>query len=115
MTQAKDSRQPVVEKLLSSSQPLVEKCQADVGSIEKDANELKERWDAIEGVLKEVDTKFPKMKEAVAEHEESIKPLEKCLEEAKEVLENVVPFGLDTERGEEQLNKIKVCSSAANI
>lgn len=100
--------QPVIEQLVSSSKPLVEHCQADVGSIENDVSDVQERWDAICSVLHEVQDKIPKMKEAVPVYEEKVKPLEQCLVEANDVLDEVEPFGLDTNKGNEQLNKVKV-------
>ena len=87
---------------------MLEHCQADVGSIENEVGDIQERWDAVCSVLHDVHEKIPQMKEAVPEYEEKVKPLEQCLEEANNVLAEVEPFGLDTIKGDEQLNKLKV-------
>ena len=87
---------------------MLEHCQADVGSIENEVGDIQERWDAVCSVLHDVHEKIPQMKEAVPEYEEKVKPLEQCLEEANNVLAEVEPFGLDTTKGDEQLNKLKV-------
>ena len=93
---------------MSSSKPLVENCQADVGTIENDVNDLKQRWDNICGVLQEAQEKFPKMKEAVEMYEESARPLVKCIEQGENVVINTKPFGMDADKGEELLNTLKV-------
>lgn len=79
-----------------------------MGSIENDVNDIQERWDAICSVLHEVQDKIPKMKEAVPAYEEKVLPLEQCLQEASDVLAEVEPCGLDTTKGDEQLNELKV-------
>ena len=109
MDNEKELHQSVVEQLMSSSKPLVEKCQADVGTVDNDVNELRERWDNVCNAVQEAEKTFPKMKEAVVVYEQSVVPLEKCVEQAEDVLVNVEPFGLDTNKADEQLNKLKVC------
>ena len=109
MDNEKELHQTVVEQLMSSSKPLVEKCQADVGTVDNDVNELRERWDNVCNAVQEAEKTFPKMKEAVVVYEQSVVPLEKCVEQAEDVLVNVEPFGLDTNKADEQLNKLKVC------
>lgn len=108
MDNEKELHQPVVEQLMSSSKPLVEKCQADVGTVDNDVNELKERWDNVCKAVEEAEKTFPKMKEAVVMYEQSAVPLEECIEQAEDVLVNVEPFGLDANKADEQLNKLKV-------
>ena len=87
---------------------MLEHCQADVGSIENEISDVQERWDAVCSVIHDVKEKIPKMKEAVPEYEEKAKPLEQSLEEANNLLTELEPFGLDTTKGNEQLNKLKV-------
>ncbi len=87
---------------------MLEHCQADVGSIENDVSDVQERWDAVCSVLHDVQDKIPKMKEAVPAYAEKVQPLEQCLEEANNLLAEVKPFGLDTNKGNEQLNRLKV-------
>lgn len=88
---------------------MVEHCQADVGSIESDVSDIQEQWDAVCSVLHDVQDKIPKMKEAVPAYEEQVKPLEQSLVEAENVLTQLQPFGLDTNKGNEQLSDLKVC------
>ena len=59
-------------------------------------------------MLHEVEEKIPKMKEAVSKYNETVKPLEECLTEADNVLAEVKPFGLDVNKGKEQIDKLKV-------
>lgn len=86
----------------------MEHCQADVGSIETDVKDIQEQWDAICSVLHEVQDKIPKMREAVPAYEEQVKPLEESLVEADNVLAQLEPFALDTDKGNEQLDELKV-------
>ena len=88
---------------------MVEHCQADVGSIESDVTDIQEQWDAICSVLHDVQEKIPKMKEAVPVYEEQVKPLKQSLVEADNVLAQLEPFGLDTNKGNELLDEVKVC------
>ena len=100
-------RRPIVDTLNETCLSLTNNCSADKFVIEGETQDVKKRFDNLNGEVSEIKNNLAKLKQVLEHYNKALMPLEDLLESTEQALASCEPTGINVAKGKEQIKTVE--------